>query len=29
VMSYLCPDCAFERKAIAVDEDGFPLEPLL
>jgi hypothetical protein len=29
VMSYLCPDCTFERKAIAVDEDGFPLEPLL
>jgi hypothetical protein len=29
VMSYLCPDCAFEYKAIPVDEDGFPLEPLL
>ena len=29
VMSYLCPDCAFERKAILADEDGFPLEPLL
>ncbi len=29
VLSYLCPDCAFEHKAIAVDEDGFPVEPLL
>jgi len=29
VLSPLCPDCAFERKAIAVDDDGFPLEPLL